>query len=314
MKSLNQQSLPAIAVLIPCFNEAEAIGSVIQDARNFLPQAAIHVFDNCSTDKTVAIAEALGATVTKVAKRGKGNVVRRMFADVEADIYLLVDGDATYDLSSAHQFIQCLQVDKLDMIVGNRVDDKQDSETYRSGHRLGNQMLTGSVKLMFGGEFTDMLSGYRVFSRRYVKSFPVAAQGFEIETELTIHALELDMPYVEIPVFYRSRPFGSQSKLSTYRDGFRILGTILKLFVTERPFIFFSIISIMLALFSVIISIPLVITYLQTGLVPRFPTAVLATGSMICAALSAVCGAVLNTVTIGRQEIKRLHYLSIPAA
>jgi len=305
--------IPRIAVVIPCHNEALAIAMVIHEVRAALPLAAIHVFDNCSTDQTSKIATDSGATVTQVAMKGKGYVVRRMFADVEADIYLLVDGDATYDLSDARTFINRLQRDKLDMVVGCRVDDKQDDQTYRLGHRFGNQMLTGSVSMLFGGSFTDMLSGYRVFSRRFAKSFPTASKGFEIETELTVHALELCMPYVEIPVIYRSRPTGSESKLDTYKDGFRILGTITKLFVTERPFTFFSVIAAVLALTSVGLSIPLALTYLETGLVPRFPTAVLATGFMILSALSVVCGAVLNTVTIGRQEVKRLHYLSIPA-
>lgn len=304
---------PKIAVVIPCHNEALAISMVIEEVKAAIPQAEIHVFDNCSTDQTSKIASDCGATVTQVALKGKGYVVRRMFADVEADIYLLVDGDATYDLSEALSFVNRLQTDKLDMVVGSRIDDKQDAETYRLGHRFGNQMLTSSVSMLFGGGFTDMLSGYRIFSRRFVKSFPTASKGFEIETELTVHALELCMPYVEIPVSYRSRPSGSESKLDTYKDGFRILGTITKLFVTERPFTFFSIISAFLALTSFGLMIPIALTYLETGLVPRFPTAVLATGLMILSALSVVCGAVLNTVTIGRQEIKRLHYLSIPA-
>ncbi len=304
---------PRVAIVIPCFNEELTIGLVIDEARAALPQASIYVFDNCSTDRTSDVAKSKGVKVTRVTLRGKGNVVRRMFADVEADIYLLVDGDATYDLSHARQFVNRLQAEKLDMVVGNRVDDKLDVQAYRLGHRFGNQMLTRSVAQLFGGGFTDMLSGYRVFSRRYVKSFPAASKGFEIETELTVHALELCMPYAEMEVQYRSRPGGSESKLETYRDGLRILGAIVKLFVTERPFTFFCAIAAVLSLASLILTVPLTITYVETGLVPRFPTAILATGLMILAALSVVCGAVLNTVTIGRQEVKRLHYLSIPA-
>jgi glycosyltransferase involved in cell wall biosynthesis len=304
---------PRIAVVIPCYNEALSISIVIDEVKSVLPEAEVHVFDNCSTDHTIKIATSCGANVTRVALKGKGYVVRRMFADVEADIYLLVDGDATYDLSDARSFISRLQRDKMDMIVGSRIDDKQDNLTYRLGHRFGNRMLTRTVATLFGGSFTDMLSGYRVFSRRFAKSFPTAAKGFEIETELTVHALELCMPYVEMPVKYRSRPTGSESKLDTYRDGFNILWTITKLFMTERPFIFFLTVAAILSITSFVLTIPLALTYIETGLVPRLPTAILATGLIILSALSVVCGAVLNTVTIGRQEAKRLRYLSIPA-
>lgn len=237
-----------------------------------------------------------------------------MFADVEADIYVMVDGDATYDLSTVREMIRMLVDQKLDMVVGARVDDQSDAQTYRRGHRLGNQMLTGAVAGLFGGSFTDMLSGFRVFSRRYVKSFPALAKGFEIETELTVHALELRMPYAEVPSVYRSRPEGSVSKLSTYRDGWRILVTISKLFVSERPLMFFAILAGLLALAAVGLAIPLAMTFWETGLVPRLPTAVLATGLMLSAMLALVCGAVLHTVTIGRQEAKRLRYLAMPAA
>jgi glycosyltransferase involved in cell wall biosynthesis len=305
--------MPKIAVVIPCHNEAQTIAMVIHEAKVALPQASIHVFDNCSTDQTSKIATESGATVTQVALKGKGYAVRRMFADVEADIYLLVDGDATYDLSDARKFVNRLQQNKLDMVVGRRVDDNQDDQAYRPGHRFGNQMLTTSVSMLFGGDFTDLLSGYRVFSRRFVKSFPMASKGFEIETELAVHALELYMPYVEMPVKYRSRPTGSVSKLNTYRDGLRIISAITKLFITERPFTFFSAIASVLVLVSLGLTLPLFLTYLETGLVPRFPTAILATGLMTLSALSVVCGAVLSTVTIGRREVKRLHYLSVPA-
>lgn len=303
-----------IAAVIPCYNEALAIGQVIDAFRTHLPQAEVHVFDNASTDDTAAVARAAGARVTGVRLRGKGNVVRRMFADVEADIYVMVDGDATYDLSTVREMIRMLVEQKLDMVVGARVDDQSDAQTYRRGHRLGNQMLTGAVAGLFGGSFTDMLSGFRVFSRRYVKSFPALAKGFEIETELTVHALELRMPYAEVPSVYRSRPEGSVSKLSTYRDGWRILVTISKLFVSERPLMFFAILAGLLALASVGLAIPLAMTFWETGLVPRLPTAVLATGLMLSAMLALVCGAVLHTVTIGRQEAKRLRYLAMPAA
>ncbi|WP_295551578.1 glycosyltransferase family 2 protein [uncultured Pseudacidovorax sp.] len=303
-----------IAAVIPCYNEALAIGQVIDAFRTHLPQAEVHVFDNASTDDTAAVARAAGARVTGVRLRGKGNVVRRMFADVEADIYVMVDGDATYDLARLPEMIELLVSGNLDMVVGARQDDHQDAQTYRRGHRLGNRMLTGAVVQLFGGEFSDMLSGLRVFSRRYVKSFPALSQGFEIETELTVHALELRMPWDEVPVRYLSRPEGSESKLSTYRDGWRILVTITKLFVSERPLLFFMIVAVVLAAASVGLAIPLLVTFIQTGLVPRLPTAVLATGMMLAAMLSASCGAVLRTVTLGRREVKRIAYLAIPGA
>lgn len=301
-----------IAAVIPCFNEALAITQVVEAFRAALPEAEIYVFDNNSTDGTAAVARAAGATVTHVALRGKGNVARRMFADVEADVYVMVDGDATYDVSEVRRLIALMAEGNLDMVVGSRVDDGADAQTYRRGHRFGNALLTGAVARLFGGHLSDMLSGYRVFSRRYAKSFPAVSEGFEIETELTVHALELRMPFAEVPVPYRSRPEGSESKLSTYRDGWRILKTICKLFVSERPLQFFSGIAGLLALLSVILAVPLVLTYLQTGLVPRQPTAVLVTGTMLVAMLSLVCGVVLHTVTIGRQEAKRLCYLGIP--
>ncbi|SIQ30058.1 glycosyltransferase family 2 protein [Pseudacidovorax sp. RU35E] len=303
-----------IAAVIPCYNEALAIGQVIDAFRTHLPQAEVHVFDNASTDDTAAVARAAGARVTGVRLRGKGNVVRRMFADVEADIYVMVDGDATYDLARLPEMIELLVSGNLDMVVGARQDDHQDAQTYRRGHRLGNRMLTGAVVQLFGGEFSDMLSGLRVFSRRYVKSFPALSQGFEIETELTVHALELRMPWDEVPVRYLSRPEGSESKLSTYRDGWRILVTITKLFVSERPLLFFMIVAGVLAAASIGLAIPLLVTFIQTGLVPRLPTAVLATGMMLAAMLSASCGAVLRTVTLGRREVKRIAYLAIPGA
>ncbi|MDM0014372.1 glycosyltransferase family 2 protein [Variovorax sp. J22P168] len=301
-----------IAAVIPCFNEALAITQVIDEFRAALPEAEIHVFDNNSTDDTAAVARAAGAHVTHVALRGKGNVARRMFADVEADVYVMVDGDATYDLGQVRRLIELLVEGNLDMVVGSRVDDGADAQTYRPGHRFGNALLTGAVANLFGGRLTDMLSGYRVFSRRYAKSFPAVSKGFEIETELTVHALELRMAFAEVPVPYRARPEGSLSKLSTYRDGWRILKTICKLFVSERPLQFFGGFAGLLVLASLILAEPLIVTYLDTGLVPRLPTAVLATGMMLIAMLSFVCGVVLHTVTIGRQEAKRLCYLAIP--
>ena len=302
-----------IAAVLPCYNEARAIRQVIDEFRICLPEARLYVFDNNSSDDTVSIARECGVKVNPVRLQGKGNVVRRMFADIDADVYVMVDGDATYDLNNVRAHVHQLIEQRLDMLVGCRRDGGDNPQTYRPGHRIGNRMLTGSVSWIFGHGFTDMLSGYRVFSRRYAKSFPAMASGFETETELTVHALELRMPYAEVDILYRPRPEGSVSKLSTFKDGWRILKTIQKLFISERPMAFFAILAGLLAMLSVGITVPLALTYLATGLVPRFPTAILAMGLMLCAMLSLVCGAVLHTVTMGRQETKRLFYLSIPA-
>ncbi len=297
-----------IAVLVPCYNEAVAVAKVVKDFRAALPDATIFVFDNNSTDNTAKAARAAGAEVFQEKHQGKGFVVRRMFTDIEADIYVLVDGDATYDALSASAMIERLLTDRLDMVVANRIDSEQ--AAYRTGHRTGNMLLTGFVAWVFGPAFTDMLSGYRVFSRRFVKSFPVLSGGFEIETELTIHALELGLPAAEIDTPYYARPQGSASKLNTYRDGLRILRTILALYRAERPLMFFAIIASALAIVSVVLAIPIFITYVETGLVPRLPTAILSMGLIMLASLSAGIGLVLDTVTRGRRETKLLAYLS----
>ncbi len=297
-----------IAVLVPCYNEEVAVAKVVADFKAALPEAAIYVYDNNSSDGTAAAARAAGATVYREDHQGKGYVVKRMFSDVEADIYVLVDGDATYDAPSAHKMIARLLDERLDMVVGVRIHQQQDA--YRAGHVTGNKVLTGFVAQVFGRSFSDMLSGYRVFSRRFVKSFPVLSGGFEIETELTVHALELDLPVAEIDTPYYARPVGSASKLNTWRDGFRILWTVGKLYRSERPLIFFSGIGAVLAIISFGIAIPVAITYLETGLVPRLPTAVLATGLMVLAFLSLSSGLVLDTVTRGRRELKLLAYLA----
>jgi len=299
-----------VAVLVPCFNEEAAVASVVAGFRKALPAADIYVYDNNSKDRTAAVARAAGAEVRNERRQGKGHVVRRMFADIEADVYVLVDGDATYDAPSAPRMIEKLVNEHLDMVVGLRVD--QQVEAWRPGHRFGNRMLTGFLSSVFGHAFKDILSGYRVFSRRFVKSFPVLSDGFEIETELTVHALELSMPVAEVETPYYARPEGSVSKLNTYRDGFRILGTILKLYRSEKPLRFFSVIGVFLALVSIGLAIPIVITYLERGIVPRLPTAVLSTGLMIVAVLSVSSGLVLDTVTRGRREMKHLAYLSQP--
>jgi len=300
-----------VAVLVPCYNEEQAIARVVADFRAALPEAAVYVYDNNSTDDTVAAAKRAGAVVRREGHQGKGHVVRRMFNDVEADIYVLVDGDATYDAPSAPAMIAKLLDERLDMVVATRVE-RQDT-AYRRGHRTGNLMLTGFVTHIFGRAFTDILSGYRVFSRRFVKSFPILSGGFEIETELTVHALELELPVGEVATPYYSRPTGSASKLSTWHDGFRILWTVLRLYRTERPLSFFGAFGIAFAIMSVGLAIPIVATYVQEGLVPRLPTAVLSTGLMLLAFLLIACGLILDTVTRGRREAKLIAYLALRA-
>jgi len=297
-----------IAVLVPCYNEEVAIAKVVKDFRLALPTATIFVFDNNSTDNTAAAARAAGAEVFLERRQGKGFVVRRMFVDVEADIYVLVDGDATYDAPSARLMIKRLLSDRLDMVVANRVD--LEKAAYRAGHRTGNWLLTSFVASVFGPAFNDMLSGYRVFSRRFVKSFPVLSGGFEIETEMTIHALELGLAAAEIDTPYYARPEGSASKLNTWRDGIRILRTIVTLYRAERPLVFFTSIGLALTIASVAFAIPIFITFLETGLVPRLPTAILSMGLMVLAFLSVAVGLVLDTVTRGRREMKLLAYLA----
>ena len=299
-----------IAVLVPCFNEEAAVAAVVSGFRKALPAAQIYVYDNNSRDRTAEVAREAGAEVRSERRQGKGHVVRRMFADVDADVYVLVDGDATYDAPSAPGMIERLVNDHLDMVVGSRID--QEEAAYRRGHRTGNWLLTSFLSSVFGQAFTDILSGYRVFSRRFVKSFPVLSDGFEIETELTVHALELAMPVAEVETPYYARPEGSVSKLNTWRDGFRILGTMLKLYRSERPLRFFTVIGILLALAAIILAIPIVVTFVETGLVPRLPTAVLSMGLTIVAILSVSSGLVLDTVTRGRREMKMLAYLSQP--
>jgi glycosyltransferase involved in cell wall biosynthesis len=297
-----------IAVLVPCFNEEAAVATVVADFRKALPSSDIFVYDNNSSDRTVTVAREAGAIVRGERRQGKGHVVRRMFADVDADIYVLVDGDATYDAASAPRMIEALLSERLDMVVGLRVD--QAVAAWRPGHRTGNRILTGFISSVFGQAFRDILSGYRIFSRRFVKSFPVLSDGFEIETELTVHALELALPVAEIDTPYYARPEGSVSKLNTYRDGLRILGTILRLYRSEKPLRFFTAIGIFLILVSIGLAIPILVTYLEEGVVPRLPTAVLSMGLMILAMLSVSSGLVLDTVTRGRREMKLLAYLA----
>lgn len=298
-----------IAVIVPCRNEAAGIENVVTDFHKALPGAAIYVYDNNSDDDTAIVAEQAGAIVRAETLPGKGNVVRRMFADVEADIYVLVDGDGTYDAASAPTLIDMMEAGNLDMVTGVRVS--VDDDTYRPGHRFGNFMLTRIVATIFGSRSSDLLSGYRVFSRRFVKSFPALTSGFEIETELTVHALELRMPIAEVETPYRSRAEGSSSNLRTIQDGIRILRTIILLAKAERPLHFFGLFFALLASAAILLSLPVFSTYIDTGLVPRLPTALMSTGLMLLAFLSLGCGVILDTVTRGRQEMKRLFYLSI---
>jgi len=304
------QATAHVAVLIPCYNEAGAIATVVHEFRSALPEATIYVYDNNSTDGTAEAARAAGAVVRQERLQGKGHVIRRMFADVEADFYVLVDGDATYDAAVAPAMLDLALSQGLDMVTGVRV--AEDGAAYRRGHRFGNRVLTGLVGLVFGDRVSDMLSGYRVFSRRFVKSFPALASGFETETEFTVHALELAMPIGELPVRYRERPAGTASKLNTIRDGVRILRTIIRLVKEERPLPFFSAAAVMLFGAGLVMFWPVLLTYLETGLVPRLPTAILSLGLVLLSFLALACGLVLDTVTRGRREAKRIAYLAIP--
>jgi glycosyltransferase involved in cell wall biosynthesis len=299
----------SIAVLVPCYNEEAAIAAVINDFRKSLPAAKIYVYDNNSSDRTIEVAREAGAIVHSEPLQGKGNVVRRMFADIEADVLVMVDGDNTYDAAAAPRLVKKLLDENLDLVNGKRVHEN--TEAYRPGHQFGNTLLTSLVAMIFGKRFDDMLSGFKVFSRRFAKSFPSLSGGFEIETELTVHALELRMPVAEIETSYGARPEGSESKLSTYADGYKILKMIAVLIKEERPLQLFSVLFAVFAFCSLVLIFPVVGTYMETGLVPRMPTAVLATGLMLLGFLSLACGMILDTVTRGRQELKRLQYLSV---
>ena len=308
---LNSVASPRIAVLLPCYNEEAAIGKTVAGFRAALPGATVYVYDNNSRDRTREVAAQAGAIVRSERQQGKGHVVRRMFADIDADVYVMADGDLTYDPSAAPQMVDLLLAEQLDMIVGTRRHEEK--EAYRGGHVLGNKLFTGLLSGLFGRSFSDIFSGYRVFSRRFVKSFPVLSSGFEIETEMSVHALELRMPVGEVETVYLARPEGSESKLSTYSDGWRILKTIITLYRIERPVLFYGGIGALLLALAVLLAVPLVITYLNTGLVPRFPTAILVTGMTIVAVLCFFAGLILDTVTRGRREVRRLYYLSLAA-
>ena len=305
------QDTRRIAVLLPCFNEEAAIAATVAGFKKALPGAIVYVYDNNSSDRTCAIAAKAGAVVRTERQQGKGHVVRRMFADIDADVYVMADGDLTYDPKAAPAMVGMLVDEQLDMIVGTRKHEAKEAE--RGGHVLGNKVFTGLLAGLFGRSFTDIFSGYRVFSRRFVKSFPVLSSGFEIETEISVHALELRMPVGEVETVYASRPEGSHSKLSTFSDGWRILKTIVTLYRIERPVLFFGTIGALFVVAAILLSVPLVLTYLDTGLVPRLPTAVLVTGMIIVAVLCVFAGLILDTVTRGRREVRRLAYLSQPA-
>ncbi len=296
-----------IAVLVPCYNEAAAIEKVVKDFKTALPSARIYVYDNNSTDHTIEVATAAGAIVRRELRKGKGNVVRRMFQDVEADAYVMVDGDDTYDASRAQELVDKLVTDNLDMVVGRRIETHD--AAYRAGHRLGNAVLTGLVRKLFDAKIQDMLSGYRVFSRRFVKSFPAFSREFEIETELTVHAMQMKMAVAEVDTNYKERPPGSTSKLRTFRDGWRILMTITNLVRNERPLLFFTLIALLCTLAAVILAVPVISEYLDTGLVRRFPTAIFC---MVLGLISVVCiatGLILDLVAHVRREAKKLVYL-----
>ncbi|CAA9521334.1 MAG: RfbJ protein [uncultured Sphingomonas sp.] len=308
---MTDQQQPRIAVLLPCYNEEAAIAQTVAGFRAVLPTATVYVYDNNSRDRTVEVARGAGSVVRTERQQGKGHVVRRMFADIDADVYVMADGDLTYDPAAAPLMVEQLLTEQLDMVVGTRQHEAK--EAYRGGHVLGNRLFTGILAGLFGRSFSDIFSGYRVFSRRFVKSFPVLSSGFEIETEMSVHALELRMPVGEVTSRYLARPEGSASKLSTFRDGWRILSTIATLYRIERPVLFFGGIGAALLVAALVLSVPLVLTYIDTGLVPRFPTAILVTGLAIIATLCFFAGLILATVTRGRREVRRLAYLAYPA-
>jgi glycosyltransferase involved in cell wall biosynthesis len=308
---LNSVKSPRIAVLLPSYNEEAAIAATVEGFRAALPGAVVYVYDNNSGDGTRDAAAKAGAVVRSERQQGKGHVVRRMFADVDADVYIMADGDLTYDPKAAPEMVDLLLEEQLDMVVGTR--RHQEKSAYRGGHVIGNKLFTGLLAGLFGRSFSDIFSGYRVFSRRFVKSFPVLSSGFEIETEISVHALELRMPVGELETTYAARPEGSESKLSTYSDGWRILKTIATLYRVERPALFYGGIGALLLALAVVLSIPLIVTYAHTGLVPRVPTAILVTGMTIVAVLSFFAGLILDTVTRGRREVRRLAYLSLEA-
>lgn len=310
MEQFNNSTLikiPSVAVIIPCFNEEKTIFDVVTQFKKVLPRASIYVYDNCSTDNTFAEASKAGAIVVKSRKRGKGNVVRKMFSDINADMYLMVDGDNTYNAEDAVKMLDSIKDEQMDMVIAARREVSE--KAYRLGHKCGNRLFNWTLKILFNSEFTDVFSGYRAFSKRFVKTFPITSNGFDIETELSVHALLLDLPCIEINSEYRERPEDSFSKLSTFKDGFKIMLCIIRLLKENRPLLFFGGISFILFLIATTLSYPIFTHFLETGLVPRLPTAVLSTGIMMISFLSLTCGMILDSLTQARIEIKKLHYL-----
>ncbi|MEE2878067.1 MAG: glycosyltransferase [Pseudomonadota bacterium] len=306
----SEAAQPRIAVVLPCYNEAATIASVIEAFRSALPDAEIYVFDNNSTDGTAEIARRAGASVRSETRQGKGYVVQRIFADVEADIYVMADGDGTYDAALAPTLVELMKRNHVDMVVGTRANVTKDAG--RGGHAFGNRIFNMLFNAMFGRQFTDIFSGYRVFSRRFAKSFPAVSGGFEIETEMSVHACQIGVPTLERPTPYGVRPEDSTSKLRTFRDGFRILGLFLTLAKETRPAAFFGAIGLILAFVALGLAAPLAVTYLETGLVPRMPTAILATGLVVIGTVSTVCGLILDSLARSRVEAKRSVFLSYP--
>ncbi|MFI4973005.1 MAG: glycosyltransferase [Caulobacterales bacterium] len=300
---------PEIAILIPCRDEVFTVAQVVEGFRAALPEATIYVYDNNSQDGTASAAQRAGAVVRRAALPGKGNVVRRMFSDVDADIYLLVDGDGTYDAAVAPMLVRKLLDDGLDMVSAAR--ESIEAEAYRAGHRLGNRLLTGLVRRIFGRQFKDMLTGYRVFSRRFVKSFPATSEGFEIETEITVHALQMRLPADEVDTAYGARPEGSQSKLNTISDGLRILRMIGLLVREERPLQFFGGAALAAFALAAALGVPVLLDFARLHAVPRFPSLIVAVGSAMVGIVSLACGVILDTVSRARLEQRRLAYLSI---
>ncbi|MDF2916398.1 MAG: glycosyl transferase family 2 [Microbacterium sp.] len=302
---------PTIAALVPCYNEELSIASVVRDLRAAVPEITVYVYDNASTDRTVEVARAAGAIVRSEERKGKGNVVRRAFADVEADIYVLIDGDDTYDAAALPEMIATLIEGPYDHILGVRNETTESA--YRPGHSLGNKGFNWLVGSIFGSDVSDMLSGYRVMSRRFVKSFPALSREFEIETELTVHAMSVRVPQAEVSVGFKDRPEGSESKLRTYHDGFRILNLIAQLVRHERPMFFYGVVASILVLIGILLGIPVVVDFFQTGLVPRLPSAVLALGVVLAGGLAASIGLILDGVLKARREVSRLNYLTYSA-
>ena len=298
-----------VAILLPCCDEEAAIASVVQDFKQHIPDASIYVYDNNSSDNTIRCAEGAGAIVRREPMQGKGNVVRRMFADIEADIFIMSDGDGTYDISTSPELVRQLITEQLDMIVGVRVPEKG---AHRKGHSFGNFIFNKIIFFIFEDKYTDIFSGFRIFSKRFVKTFPALSKGFEVETEICIHALDLDVPLKEVPVRYSKRIAGSSSKLRTFSDGFVILRTIVSMFREVKPFTFFNIISVVLMFVAFLIGYPLVVTWIETGLVPRIPTAIIVMGLIVLSFICVTCGLVLDCVARGRKESKRLSYLTFP--